>query len=232
MTEADGVQPAVGEPDDAAAVRSPSGDGGAVEAARRGRPAVAGPVPSAEPVLFTGQADLERWLAEHQDDRAEVWLVLAKKGAPLTTVTYDEALEVALRYGWIDGQARGRDEHTMLRRFTPRRPRSAWSARNRRLAEELIAAGRMEPRGLAEVERARADGRWDRAYAGPATAEPHPDLLAALDANPQAKAFYATLTSQNRYAIYYRVQQAVRPETRARRIAAVVDMLARGETFH
>ncbi|MEH0109544.1 YdeI/OmpD-associated family protein [Tersicoccus sp. MR15.9] len=183
------------------------------------------------------QAQWRAWLGEHQDDPDGVWLVFAKKGAvqqdPTTrTVTYAEALEVALQHGWIDGQARSLDETTYLQRFTPRRSRSVWSVRNRTAVEAMIAAGAMTPRGLAEVERARADGRWDAAYAGPKDAQPHPDFLAALAANPEAAAFYATLTSQNRYAIYFRLQNVKREQTRARRIEEFVAMLARGESIY
>jgi len=181
---------------------------------------------------FDSPADFRRWLADNEDSSTGVWLVLAKKGSGLTTVTYAEAVEAALEHGWIDGQAKSLDERIYVQRFSPRRPQSPWSARNRQTAEEMIADGRMTARGLAEVEKARADGRWDRAYAGPKTAEPHPELLAALAANPDALAFYETLNSRNRYAIYYRVQEAKREDTRARRIAGFVEMLARGEKLY
>ena len=154
---------------------------------------------------FDGYDDFRDWLIDNQDSTAGVWLLLAKKGSGQTTVTYAEALDAALEFGWIDGQARRLDEATYMQRFTPRRAQSPWSTRNTLAAEAMIAEGRMAPRGLAEVERARNDGRWDRAYDGPAKAEPHPDFIAALDANPQAAAFYSTLNSQNRFAIYYRV---------------------------
>jgi uncharacterized protein YdeI (YjbR/CyaY-like superfamily) len=171
------------------------------------------------------------WLKEHQDSSSGLWLTIAKKDSRTKMVTYDEALDAALQHGWIDGQARRRDHDTYLQRFTPRRPRSPWSLRNRRRAEAMIEAGRMAPRGLAEVERARADGRWDRAYEGQRNADPHPDFLAALERNPAAREFYATLNKPNRYAIYYRVYDAKRAETRARRIDNIVSMLARGEKF-
>jgi uncharacterized protein YdeI (YjbR/CyaY-like superfamily) len=172
------------------------------------------------------------WLKEHQDVSPGLWLTIAKKGSRTTTVTYDQALDAALEYGWIDGQARRVDDDCYMQRFTPRRPRSQWSLRNRRAAEAMIEEGRMTPRGLAEVERARADGRWDRAYAGQRNADPHPDFLAALERSPAASEFYGTLNSQNRYAIYYRVHDAKRAETRARRIEKIVSMLARGEKIH
>ena len=184
------------------------------------------------PLRFDGYKSFREWLVEHQDTSTGIWLLLAKKGSGLTTVTYAEALDAALEFGWIDGQAKGIDDATYMQRFTPRRPQSPWSSRNRVFAETMIAEGRMAPRGLAEVERARNDGRWDRAYDEPATAQPHPDFLSALEANPEAAAFYATLNSQNRFAIYYRVQQAKRDETRARRIADFVAKLARGEKFY
>ena len=173
------------------------------------------------------------WLAEHHAGCAAVWLVLAKKGiTEPTSVTYDQALEEALCHGWIDGQVRGGDARTYRQRFTPRRARSPWSARNVGLVERLIADGRMHPAGLAAIERAKADGRWVAAYAGPATVEVPPDLAAALRANPDARALFDTLTSQNRFAILYRIQDARRADTRARRIEEFVAMLARGETVH
>jgi uncharacterized protein YdeI (YjbR/CyaY-like superfamily) len=181
---------------------------------------------------FNSAEAFREWLREQQDSSMGLWLTIAKKGSRTTTVTYAEALDAALEHGWIDGQARRRDDETYLQRFTPRRPRSPWSLRNRRAAEAMIEAGRMAPRGVAEVERARADGRWDRAYESQRNAEPHADFHAALGRNPAAREFYATLNGQNRYAIYYRVQDAKRAETRARRIEHIVGMLARGEKFH
>jgi uncharacterized protein YdeI (YjbR/CyaY-like superfamily) len=185
-----------------------------------------------ETLRFDGPDAFRAWIEEHQDSSPGIWLVIAKKGSGQTTVTYAEALDVALAYGWIDGQTRGVDEATYVQRFTPRRQRSPWSARNVGIAEAMIADGRMKPRGLAEVERARADGRWERAYSGPKNAEPHPDFLAALENDPQAAEFFGTLNSQNRYAIYYRIQDAKRPETRARRIEDFVAKLSRGEKFY
>jgi len=174
-----------------------------------------------------------RWLRAHHGEDAGVWLVLAKKGtATPTNLTYDEALEEALCHGWIDGQVRRRDERTYLRRFTPRRARSPWSKRNVGIAERLLAEGKMQPAGVAEVERAKADGRWDAAYAGQAAIEVPQDLAAALSAEPKAQAMFDILTSQNRYAVLYRIANAKRADTRARRIAQFVDMLARGETIY
>jgi uncharacterized protein YdeI (YjbR/CyaY-like superfamily) len=173
------------------------------------------------------------WLAEHHADPAGVWLVLAKKGTEKPTrLTYDEALDEALCHGWIDGQARRRDEATYRQRFTPRRRRSAWSKRNTGIVERLRAEGRMHPAGRAEVERAKADGRWDAAYAGPASIEVPPDLAEALAAEPKAQAKFETLNSQNRYAVLYRITTAKRADTRARRIEQFVAMLVRGETIH
>jgi len=159
--------------------------------------------------------------------------VLAKKGTESpTSLTYDKALEEALCHGWIDGQARRRDEATYRQRFTPRRRRSAWSKRNTDIAERLRAEGRMHPAGHAEVERAKADGRWDAAYAGPASIEVPPDLAKALAGEPKAQAMFETLNSQNRYAVLYRIATARRADTRARRIEQFVAMLTRGETIH
>jgi uncharacterized protein YdeI (YjbR/CyaY-like superfamily) len=158
-----------------------------------------------------------------------VWLLIAKPGAEEPTLSYPQAVESALCYGWIDGQKKALDAQHWLQRFTPRRARSLWSKANRTKAEALIAAGRMQPSGLAEIERARSDGRWDAAYDGARTAEMPPDLQRALDARPEARAFFARLDSANRYAVLWRVQTAKRPETRIRRIETLVEMLARGE---
>ena len=173
------------------------------------------------------------WLGKHRGASGGVWLVLAKKGTTSPTrLTYADALAEALCHGWIDGTKRSRDGATFVQRFTPRRARSGWSKRNVGLAEELIAAGRMRPAGLAEVERARADGRWQAAYSGQATISVPADLAAALGAQPKAAAMFDSLTSQNRYAVLYRIDTAKKAETRARRIEQFVAMLARGETIH
>lgn len=171
------------------------------------------------------------WLDAHPD-ATEVWLVFAKKGSGLTLVTYVEAVEEALRRGWIDGQVKGRDAQTWRQRFTPRTKKSPWSEINRGKALALIEAGRMLPGGLAAVESAQADGRWHRAYAPASTITVPDDLQAALDASPLARDAFAGLSGQNRYAVLYRVHEAKRADTRARRIAQFVDMLARGETPH
>ena len=170
------------------------------------------------------------WLAERHTDPTGVWLVLHKKGGDVTTLTYVQAVEEALCFGWIDGQARRRDEHSSFQRMTPRRPRSAWSAVNVERVAHLEAEGRMHDAGRAQVAAARADGRWDAAYRGPATIEVPDDLTAALDAVPAARAWFDVLTSGNRYSILYRVGEAKRPETRARRIATFVEDLAQGRT--
>ncbi len=184
-------------------------------------------------LIVRDAAAWREWLGENHPDPDGVWLVLAKKGTEKpTSLTYDQALEEALCHGWIDGQARRRDEATYRQRFTPRRKRSAWSKRNTGIAERLRAEGRMHPAGHAEVERAKADGRWEAAYAGPASIEVPPDLTEALAAEPKAQEMFETLNSQNRYAILYRIATAKRADTRARRIGEFVAMLARGETVH
>jgi len=186
-----------------------------------------------EVLPFATPEEWEAWLrAHHQTVTAGVWIKFARKGSGIPTVTYRDALQVALRFGWIDGQARSHDESWYLQRFTPRRARSIWSKRNRDFATALIEAGEMEPAGLREVERAKADGRWDAAYDAPSTATVPDDLQAALDANPAATEFFAGLDRQNRYAILHRVQTAKRPETRARRIEKFVAMLAAGEKIY
>lgn len=174
-----------------------------------------------------------RWLSAHHADSPGVWLVLAKKGTvDPTTVSYDEALDEAICFGWIDGQLGRRDSVTFRRRFTPRNARSPWSQRNVAIAERLIATGRMHPAGEDEVRRAKEDGRWEAAYAGQASVEMPQDLAMALRVNPDAAAMFETLTRANRYAILYRVGNAKTPEARSRRIDKFVEMLARGETIH
>jgi uncharacterized protein YdeI (YjbR/CyaY-like superfamily) len=171
------------------------------------------------------------WLDEHEDDPDGVWLVLAKKGTTdPTSLMYDQALDEALCSGWIDGQKRGRDGATFRQRFTPRRRASLWSQRNIGLVATLTDAGRMRDRGRAEVDRAKADGRWDRAYAGAATVEVPDDLRAALDAAPAAAALFAELDATNRYAILHRVHTAPSATARSNRVAKLVAGLERGET--
>jgi uncharacterized protein YdeI (YjbR/CyaY-like superfamily) len=182
--------------------------------------------------LFPGPAELEAWLEENHASAAGVWLKIAKKDASEPSVTYGQALELALCFGWIDSQKRGFDETHFLQRFTPRRPRGRWSKINREKAEALIESGRMRPTGLAEVEAARADGRWEAAYEGQGSAEVPRDLQRELDANPAAAEFFASLDSANRYAIIYRLEEAKKPETRDRRLRKFVGMLERGEKLH
>jgi uncharacterized protein YdeI (YjbR/CyaY-like superfamily) len=185
------------------------------------------------PVLpFPSQAEWESWLEENHADAAGLWLKIAKKASGIETVTHAEALDAALCFGWIDGQRGRLDDEWFLQRFTPRRARSRWSQINREKVERLIADGRMRPAGLREIERAKADGRWDAAYASQSTIEVPDDLQQALDANPAAKEFFATLSGSNRYAVLYRIHDAKRAETRTRRIEKFVAMLARGETIH
>ena len=183
-------------------------------------------------IAFASPAQWEEWLKEHHGTSKGVWLKFAKKGSGETTVTYLEALDVALCHGWIDSQKGALDETFFLQRFTPRGPRSKWSKINQDKVEALGKAKRMRPAGLAEVEKARADGRWEAAYDGQRTITVPEDLQKELDANPKAAAFFATLSSVNRYAILYRIQDAKKPETRARRIEKFMGMLERGETVH
>ena len=183
-------------------------------------------------LAFGCSRDWRDWLAEHHRSSLGLWMKIAKKGAGSSTVSYAEAIECALCFGWIDGQKGKLDDEHWLQRFTPRKPRSRWSKINREKAERLIADGLMQPAGLAEVEAARADGRWEAAYEGQATATVPPDLAAELDRNPAAREFFGTLTGVNRYAILYRIQDAKRPETRARRIATFVAMLAEHKTIY
>jgi uncharacterized protein YdeI (YjbR/CyaY-like superfamily) len=185
-----------------------------------------------DPVPFTDQAAWRAWLAENHAASDGVWIKFAKKGSGIPTVVYAEAVEESLIHGWIDGQVKRVDDDFYMQRFTPRRAQSRWSKINRAKAEKLIAEGRMHPAGLAEVERANADGRWDRAYDSPTTATVPDDLQAALDASPAAAKLFAELDGNNRYAILHRLQNVKRPETRVRKIAEYVEMLARGETIH
>jgi len=183
-------------------------------------------------VQLASAQEWEAWLEEQHETAKGLWLKIAKKAAGIETVSYPEALEVALCYGWIDGQKGSYDKRFWLQRFTPRGPRSKWSQINRDKVEELVAQGRMKPAGLATVEQARADGRWDAAYEPQSRATVPDDLQRALDENPKAKAFFETLNGVNRYAILYRIRDAKRPETRARNIEKFVAMLARGEKLY
>jgi uncharacterized protein YdeI (YjbR/CyaY-like superfamily) len=183
-------------------------------------------------VRFASRHDFDAWLDEHAATSEGVWLELAKKGAAAATLSYAEAIEVALCHGWIDGQKRAHDDEVWLQRFTRRTPRSRWSRINRDKATALIEQGSMKPAGHAAIEQAKADGRWERAYAGARTVEVPDDLRRRLDETPAAAAFFAELDGANRYAVLYRIHEAVRPETRARRIENFVAMLARGEKPH
>lgn len=183
-------------------------------------------------VPFADQVAWNKWLDKHHTTSAGIWIRIAKKGSGIPSVSHPEALDVALCYGWIDSQRKAYDEKTFIQKFTPRGSRSIWSVINRDKAVALLESGKMMAAGISEMERAKKDGRWDAAYASQATIEIPPDLQAALDAKPRAAKFFATLTSQNRYAILFRVHNAKRAETRARRIADFVAMLERHETIH
>lgn len=185
------------------------------------------------PVLdFVDAEAWETWLATHGGKAAGIWLKIAKAGNSASSLTKAQAIDGALCHGWIDGQIDKYDEAWFLTRFTPRKRTSKWSENNRKRAEQLVADGRVAPAGLAEIEAAKADGRWDTAYAPASTAEEPEDLRTALDAEPAARTFFDTLTGANRYAILYRVQTAKKPETRAARIVKFVEMCTRGETVH
>jgi len=181
---------------------------------------------------FASSAEFERWLAKHHRKAAVVWIKYAKKGSGEPSITMTEAVDVALCYGWIDGQSKSLGERYYLQRFTPRRAASIWSKINRGRVERLIQDGRMRPAGLAEVERAKADGRWDAAYDSPKTAAVPDDLLRALEGRPTAKAAFAKLTGMNRYSILHRLQTAKQPQTRARQIEGFVTMLEASEVPH
>jgi len=183
-------------------------------------------------MAFGAAAEWQGWLVSHHEASAGIWMMLAKKGGGGETISYAEAIEVALCFGWIDGRKGALDEVHWLQRFTPRGARSKWSRINRDKAQELIGAGRMHPAGLRQVELAQADGRWEAAYEGQRTSTVPPDLEQALADNDAARAFFGTLSSANRYAILYRIADAKRAETRARRIATYVAMLAEHQTIH
>ena len=183
-------------------------------------------------MLFKSQKAWTTWLDKHHAKSAGIWLRIAKKSGDLKSVSYAEAVDVALCYGWIDGQGKGLDESAYLQKFTPRGPRSIWSKINRTKAEALIKSGRMQPAGLAAIDRAKRNGQWETAYDSHRTAAVPDDLQAALNHNPKAKAFFATLDSANRYAILFRLQTAKKAETRARRLEQFVRMLENHEKFH
>ena len=188
--------------------------------------------PDLPTIEFASPAAWEQWLEDSHDSSPGVWLKIAKKGAPASTVDYAQALEQAIRYGWIDGQKRGYDEHYWLQRFTPRGPRSKWSQVNRAKALELIDQGRMKPAGMAQYEAAKRDGRLDEAYEPQSRASVPEDFQSALDQNPAAAEFFATLKGANRYAFLYRLHHVKTPDARAKRIATYIEMLSEGRTFH
>jgi uncharacterized protein YdeI (YjbR/CyaY-like superfamily) len=186
-----------------------------------------------KPIVHCANAEeWQRWLAANADTSDGIQLAIAKKGGDHPSVSYAEAMDEALCVGWIDGQRNALDDHHFLQNFGPRRPRSIWSIINRDKASRLIESGRMQPAGLAEVEHAKADGRWDAAYAGSKTIEVPAELRAALDAEPRAAAFFETLNSQNRFAILFRLGNVKRAETKTRKVSEYVAMLARGETIY
>jgi len=181
---------------------------------------------------FEEPGDLASWLAEHHATRGELWVRIYKAGSGQRSVTWTDCVVEAIRFGWIDGVKRSGDERFYLQRLTPRRAGSSWSARNRDHADRLMAEGRMTPAGIAQVEAARADGRWANAYQGSAAMVIPQDFLDALAALPEAEAFFRTLDRKNLYPIYHRLQTAKRPETRARRMQLILEQLRRGERFH
>jgi uncharacterized protein YdeI (YjbR/CyaY-like superfamily) len=183
-------------------------------------------------LTFSHATEFESWLADRPDDAVGAWLRFAKKGAPEQTISKSDAIDSALVHGWVDGQLGSVDASYFKTRFTPRRPNSAWSKMNCERVERLLIAGRMKPKGQAEIDRAKADGRWAAAYAPQSQAAPDDDLKAALDAEPSARALFDALDSANRYSVLYRVHQTQTPEKRAAKIAQMVAKLARGETFH
>jgi uncharacterized protein YdeI (YjbR/CyaY-like superfamily) len=189
--------------------------------------------PTELPVMpFADKKKWADWLSKQYDQSVGVWLKLAKKGTGIPSITYDEALEVALCYGWIDGQKGSFDDQYWLQKFTPRGPKSIWSKINKEKAEKLIADGRMKPAGMKAIELAKKDGRWDNAYAGQKTISVPDDFQAELDKHPKAKSFFSTLNSVNRYAILFRIHNVKKAETRKRRIMQFIEMLERGEKLH
>lgn len=190
------------------------------------------PKPDDPVEFFEKSTDFERWLRKHHAKASCIWVKYAKKKSGIPSIDWDQAVDVALCYGWIDGQAKSVDDTYALQRFTPRRSRSKWSKLNRERVERLTRAGRMRPAGLEEVARAKADGRWDAAYDSPANAKVPDDLAKALARSAKAKKFFDSLSSTNRFAILHRLQGAKRPETRARRLEKFIDMLNKGEKLH
>lgn len=191
------------------------------------------PVKTDIPILsFSHIEEWKKWLEKNQDQDHGLWVRFFKKQSKITTVTYAEVLDEALCYGWIDGQVKKYDEQSWVQKFTPRRPRSVWSKRNVEHVERLMKAGRMKPSGMEQVEMAKADGRWGKAYDSPAKMETPEDFLKELSGNKKAEAFFKTLNKANVYAINWRLQTAKKPETRERRMKKILDMLADGKKFH
>lgn len=182
--------------------------------------------------FFASEKEWDRWLAKNHESASGVWVKIAKKQAGIDSVRYPEVLDTAIAYGWIDAIRRKLDDTHFLQRFTPRGPRSKWSKINRDKAEKMMRTGTMKPAGMREVEKAKADGRWAAAYDGQRSMQVPPDLQAELDADPGMKEFFEGLSSQNRYAFLYRLHDAKKPETRARRFAQFVEMLKKRETFY
>ncbi|OYP33079.1 YdeI/OmpD-associated family protein [Rhodopirellula sp. MGV] len=190
------------------------------------------PSPDGKPVIaFSTPTVFQQWLNKHHAEHGGVWMQFFKKDSGLKGVTYAEALEVALCFGWIDGPVRKGDEVSWIHKFTPRGKRSVWSQVNKQHIERLTREGRMQPAGIAAVELAKADGRWDAAYASSSTFVESPEFLAALKKSKKAREFYATLTKSKKYAFYYRIHNAKKPETKTRKVAEFIAMLERGETF-
>lgn len=183
-------------------------------------------------ITFANQEDWEAWLSSNGEVVAGIWLRISKKSAEQPTLTYAQALEGAICYGWIDGQKQAESEHYWLQRFTPRTTKSIWSKINKAKAEALISAGRMHPTGLREINRAKQDGRWEAAYSSASTSTVPDDLQEALNRNSKAKQFFATLNSKNRYAILFRIQNVKKAETRAKKISQFIEMLNNGEKIH
>lgn len=185
-----------------------------------------------EIIHFKTQKELERWLHKNHKKSKGIWLHFFKKNSGVKSIGWLDAVEAGLGYGWIDGQAKGYDEQSWLQRFTPRSPKSSWSKKNTEHVERLMKLGRMKPAGLAEVEKAKADGRWDKAYDSPVNMKVPEDLLKALEKNKKAKVFFESLNKANKYAINWRLQTAKKPETRAKRMKRILEMLKKGEKFH
>lgn len=182
--------------------------------------------------FFEKPSQWNNWLEKNYTETSGIWLRLYKKNSDITSITHDEALDEALCYGWIDGQVKPYDEKSWLQKFTPRRARSMWSKKNREHVARLTATGKMKPAGLQEVERAKADGRWESAYDSPSSMTIPDDFLKELFKNPKTEAFFKTLNKTNTYAIVWRLQTAKKPETRARRMKAILEMLAKGEKYY